>query len=93
MLIPEMISYLTHKKGIDFLTLSEDEFVQELVGLAKPIFDYFRDADDDDIREKYSRKFGEGGVKEYLYNLCELIIGEHAEFGLKRPGFSGGGFI
>lgn len=81
MLIPEIISYLSHKKSIDFLTLSEADFIRELVEIASPIFDYFRNADDDNVRENYARKFGEGGVKEYLYNLCELIVDKYPDFG------------
>lgn len=81
MLIPEIISYLTHKKSIDFLALPEDDFIQELIEISKPIFEYFRDADDENVKENYSRKFGEGGVKDYLYNLCALIIEKHSDFG------------
>jgi len=81
MLIPEMIAFLGHRKRIDFVTVPEADFVHELVALAEPIHRFFRDASDETVKERYSRKFGEGGVKEYLYNLCELIMKEHADFG------------
>lgn len=81
MLIPEIIAYLSYKKIIDFLTMTPEEVVAEIVVIAKPLSDYFSSATDEDIKENYARKFGEGGVKEYLYNLCELIIAEHPDFG------------
>lgn len=81
MLIPEIIGYLSQKKNIDFALLSETEAVSEIIEIAKPLLLYFRLATDDDVRDKYSRKFGEGGVKEYLYNLCDLISKEYPDFG------------
>lgn len=81
MLIPEIISYLSHKKGLDFAALPEDRFVVEIVSLIGPIRDFIRDASDEAVRLKFSRKFGEGGVKEYLFNLCELVQQATSDFG------------
>lgn len=81
LLIPEIISYLSHRRSIDFLTLPEDQFIKKLVGFVAPILAYFRTADDEDVKKQYSRKFGEGGVKEYLYNLCRLLAAEYDDFG------------
>lgn len=81
MLIPEIVSYLSHRKGLDFLSLSPAEVVTHIVEFAQPMFEYFRTASDDEIKDRYSRKFGEGGVKEYLYNLCETISTDAPDFG------------
>lgn len=81
MLIPEIISYLSHKKGLDFAALPEDRFVDEIVSLIGPIRDFVRDASDEAVRVKFSRKFGEGGVKEYLFHLCELVQQATSDFG------------
>jgi DNA sulfur modification protein DndB len=81
MLIPEIIAYIVHKRTIDFVTLSEEKFIMELARVAAPIFDFFNTSSDEEVKRDYSRKFGEGGVKEYLYNLCGLIIGKFPEFG------------
>ena len=64
-----------------FRSGSEARFIEELVSLIGPILEITRTASDDAIRAKFARKFGEGGVKEYLYNLCELVQGATSDFG------------
>ena len=81
MLIGEIITYLQHKKGLDFISLNEEKCVEYVSEIAQPVFDFFRNASDEEIAGKFSRKFGEGGVKEYLYNLCEIIFGRFDDFG------------
>ena len=81
MLIAEIVSYLTHKKNIDFYLLSEDKFSAYLIEVAEPIFAFIGSASDDLIRSIFSRKFGEGGVREYTYSLLKLIHDERENFG------------
>lgn len=81
MLIGEIVRYIGHKRGIDFHELSPKKFAETLVEVARPVFDYVRRASDDDVRAKFSRKFGEGGVKEYLYNLFKILHEERTDFG------------
>lgn len=81
MLIPEIISYLSHKKDFDFLTISASQFVDQICAVAEPVFEHFRDASDDEIKEQFSRKFGEGGVREYLFTMCEKVIEKYPDFG------------
>jgi hypothetical protein len=81
MLMPEIISYVAHRKGVDFLEASVEEVVAELVEIAAPVFEFFAAASDEKIKQDYSRKFGEGGVREYLFSLCELINKRAADFG------------
>ncbi len=80
-LIAEIIKYLEHKKSIDFQLLKEKEFIDLIVELADPIIKYIRKANDSDISNSFSRKFGEGGVKEYLFKMCEIIKGGFDDFG------------
>jgi DGQHR domain-containing protein len=80
-LIPEIVAYSSHKRGLEFMTLGEERFAEELIRVAEPIFSFVRDASDDEIKSRFSRKFGEGGVKEYLYELCKLVIGVSSDFG------------
>jgi hypothetical protein len=49
--------------------------------VAAPVFSFVKSASDQTISEKFSRKFGEGGVKEYFYNLCEIIHSRFSDFG------------
>jgi DGQHR domain-containing protein len=81
MLIPEIVAYVGMKRGADFLTLPVDQFIAELARIAEPVIAFVRDATDEQIKAKFSRKFGEGGVKEYLFNLCELIFANFPDFG------------
>jgi DNA sulfur modification protein DndB len=80
-LIGEIVRYLTHKKSVDFATLSEDRFADYVCEIAKPAFDLIGSATDKEMETKFSRKFGEGGVREYLYQLCEEVMNRHADFG------------
>ena len=80
-LINEIVKYVEFKKNIDFQRLSVEEFINNLIQIAKPVFHYIKYATDNKIAESFSRKFGEGGVKEYLYNMCELVCREFKDFG------------
>ncbi len=81
MLIAEIVSYLTHKRNIDFCLLAEDKFIAHLNEIAEPVFDFIGSASDDVIRFQFSRKFGEGGVREYTYSLLKLIHDKRKDFG------------
>lgn len=81
MLIGEIVRYTSHKRGIDFHELPPKKFAETIAEVAKPIFDYLRKASDDDVKAKFSRKFGEGGVKEYLYNLFKILHEAREDFG------------
>lgn len=80
-LIGEIVRYLAHKKSVDFPTLSEDRFADYICEIAKPAFDFIGSATDKDIEAHFSRKFGEGGVRDYLFNLSEEISERFPDFG------------
>ncbi len=80
-LIAEIVEYIRRNKGIDFHTLREEQFTSHICKIADPIFDYIKNASDADIKDKFSRKFGEGGVKEYFFHLCKIIREEYEDFG------------
>ena len=79
--IAEVIRYLAHKKSLDFYLMSPEAVSAELNGFCGPIFDYVKEASDEEIKRKYSRRFGEGGVKEYSYYLMQILNNQHNEFG------------
>lgn len=79
--IAEIVSYLSHKKSLDFVMMKKEEFANRVVEFAEPIFSFIGSASDEQIRECFSRKFGEGGVKEYTYQLMELLSNTHEDFG------------
>jgi hypothetical protein len=47
----------------------------------KPILTYLFNASDAQISEQFSRKFGEGGVRQYADTLLDLIHSVHPDFG------------
>lgn len=81
MLLPEIMSYVSHKKNLDFMTLPESEVIENILEVAAPIIDFISSAPDDQVKLRFSRHFGEGGVKDYLFNLSELIASKLNDFG------------
>ena len=79
--IAEIVSYVSHKKGIDFQLLQPADFAKEVISIAMPIFRYVETAPDNEISDVFSRKFGEGGVREYTYILLKLIHDSRPDFG------------
>jgi len=80
-LISEILQYLSANDISDPYTDSTDVLIQHLTTFIKPICDFVATAGDHQIEQKFSRKFGEGGVIEYQYNLCDLLVNTHKDFG------------
>jgi hypothetical protein len=81
LLVADIFRYLQAKEDLEPQLLDEDTLVKNLVRVARPVFDFIRQAEDVDIYDKFSRKFGEGGVREYADNLSELVMGKFESFG------------
>ena len=79
--IAEVVSYLTHKKSLDFYLMKPEDFAFNIRHFCKPLFDYIKNASDDEIKTKFSRQFGEGGVKNYTYNLMKILNDHNSDFG------------
>ncbi|WP_210168427.1 DGQHR domain-containing protein [Devosia sp. Root635] len=82
--IAEVVTYLTHKKSLDFALMRPEEFSQHIIGFCKPIYEFIGHSSDEVIKDKFSRKFGEGGVKEYAYHLMHILKSAHPEFGTEE---------
>jgi hypothetical protein len=80
-LIAEIVAYLTRTKNLDFYMLDEEKFASHVAETAQPVFEFTRTATDEQIRNKFSRKFGEAGLRDYLFNLFELVHGQYDDFG------------
>lgn len=80
-LINEILNYQTANKEIDALLDPADKVAANLVGFIEPFRQFLQTASDKQVESKFSRKFGEGGVTEYFYNLCEIIQRKHKNFG------------
>lgn len=81
LVIAEAVSYLSHKKSLDFQLLKPKEFARHITQFCAPIFAYIGQAFDEDVKEKFSRRFGEGGVIEYAYYLMQILAETHSDFG------------
>lgn len=81
LLLSDVLDYQSYKNGVDVHTLDEDTILKQVLKVAEPLLDYFKAADDADVYEKFSRKFGEGGVIEYFDHLCTPIHEKTPQFG------------
>ncbi len=81
MVIAEVESYLRHKQSTDFGTLEPVDFAIRIIEFCKPIFDFIKNAPDNEIAEKFSRLFGEGGVRTYAYRLMRILADANPDFG------------
>jgi DGQHR domain-containing protein len=79
--IAEAVKYLSHKRSLDFDLMRAADFAQTVVEFCKPVFDFVESATDDKIKSVFSRKFGEGGVREYLYYLMTILAKQNKDFG------------
>lgn len=81
MLIAEIVRYLSVEKSWDPELVTETELLKEIVRVAEPIFAYFKTAQESDVQTKFSRRYGEGGVRDYFFILASLIQKAYQSFG------------
>lgn len=80
-LISEVIDFQKAQHSLDFATMKIEDVVTQLTNFVRPVTNLLRDATDKEIEDLFSRKFGEGGVKEYRFNLINIIHEENSIFG------------
>ncbi|WP_113486450.1 DGQHR domain-containing protein [Rhizobium cremeum] len=83
-MIAEVVTYLSHKNSLDFPLMEPEEFCRHVTTFCQPIFKFIKSASDDVVRDRFSRKFGEGGVKEYAYHLMQILQDTHSDFGTEE---------
>lgn len=84
LLLAECCNYQQTIQGQDPSLLTEEKLVQVVTELINPVLKFIREQDDAEIRLKFSRKFGEGGVREYFENLADLVCTQCPEFGTEQ---------
>jgi hypothetical protein len=77
----EALQYLAKDGKFDPTIETPEKIVGHLTAFIEPILSFVKNATDKQIESKFARKFGEGGVAEYYFNLCELIQKKHKDFG------------
>lgn len=80
-LMYEGLRYLHGRDKIDPYTASPSELVSALSVFVDPIAAWLKKASDEEIAEKFARKYGEGGVKEYFFGLCDIVAAQFPDFG------------
>jgi len=80
-LMYECLRYLHGRDKIDPYTATPVELVSALGNFVAPIAAWLKKASDEEIAEKFARKYGEGGVKEYFFGLCDLVSVQSPDFG------------
>lgn len=80
-MISEVVAYLARKDTLDFALLSEEDYAKYIVEFCRPVFLFINEATDEEIKSRFSRRFGEGGVKEYTYHLMQILAEVHEAFG------------
>ena len=83
-LIQKSLLYLTSVGAVDAMVDHPEKIVASLVSFIEPIRQFVSTASDKKVETNFSRKFGEGGVAEYFYNLCEIIQKKQKDFGSSK---------
>jgi DNA sulfur modification protein DndB len=81
LLLAECFSHLKQTTNIDPDAANEAVLLSEIGKLIKPVLRFVNADDEIEIKTAFSRKFGEGGVRDYFHNLAELISIDNPDFG------------
>ena len=83
LLLAEIISDLSIRQGFEAEAAKEELIVDRVEDYLKTVLAFISKAPEEKIYELFSRKFGEGGVKDYFYALCEIVAtnSKYADFG------------
>ncbi|WP_297920920.1 DGQHR domain-containing protein [Metallibacterium sp.] len=83
LLLAEILADLAQRHGFVAESSREEQILGRIQAYLKPVCGLIATAPDEKIYDLFSRKFGEGGVKDYFFALCELVSGvpEFKDFG------------
>ena len=84
LLLSNILEYIVFKNGIDVHIADEDTLLKQIENITAPLLHYLTTATAPDIYEKFSKRFGEGGVVDYFDELCSIIHAMIPEFGSKE---------
>jgi DGQHR domain-containing protein len=80
-LLNELLHILEAKGLLDPYTSEPEEVVRQITGSLQPLTHWIEKASDQDVASRFSRKFGEGGVTEYYFSLCDILSKKHEGIG------------
>lgn len=80
-LMQEILKCLAEAGGFDPSVETPEKVISALTAFIEPIRTFVATATDKQVEANFARKFGEGGVREYFYNLCDTVQKKHKDFG------------
>lgn len=81
MLLSEMLRYLHGLGKMDPVLASPEQISEAISEFAAPMLTWLGNATAVQMEARFARRYGEGGVKEYFYHLCDLISEKYPTFG------------
>lgn len=81
LLFAECCNYLELENALDPVSTREEELVSLVAEVIEPVLTLIGQDEEADLKARFSRKFGEGGVREYFENLAELVCEKRVGFG------------
>ncbi|MFZ6673169.1 DGQHR domain-containing protein [Undibacterium sp. Xuan67W] len=81
LMLADLIKHIETMDDIESQTLDVASLFEKISEFLQPVENFITHGKQTEIQEKFGRKFGEGGVKEYADNLCELIHLKFSNFG------------
>ena len=80
-LLAEALRYLHGLGKIDPYVATPEQISVALKTFLDPMLKWLKGASHSDMEARFARRYGEGGVKEYFYYLCDLVSASEANFG------------
>ncbi len=80
-LLNEVLRNLETKDIVDPHTTDSEHLAARVAEFMAPLLQWLEKASNQDITDRFARKFGEGGVTEYFYALCEILAKKYPEIG------------
>jgi DNA sulfur modification protein DndB len=81
LLFNEVLRYQHGIGKIDPFVATPDQLVSSAVDFCRPLIDWLKAASPDQLESRFARRYGEGGVKAYFYELCEILSAKNPDFG------------
>ena len=80
-LFNEALRALHASDKLDPYAATPDELGRAASEFISPAIAWLGSASDEAVTERFARKYGEGGVKEYFFGLCDLLQRDRPDFG------------
>ena len=76
----EVLRYQHGLQQIDPFLATPEELASSAAEFCRPLFEWLKNATEAEVADRFARRYGEGGVREYLFHLTDIVA-------TARPGF------